>query len=170
MFCNNNCFKISSTRGKKWSIKRYWHGVEQSLSIKPIIQSQDNPKLSGDMQMLGAPHLEYVQKNVQRSHTCSKNTFNWITKQEHCLEINVQLRTPSMFCNNKGTIKTNPMHKRCWQKLCYVFWFPQEGILNTIEVENQRLFYTHGYNLTNEIMCKIPIMEKNCRDIYYFHK
>ena len=51
-------------------------GQNNDMGIKPIIQSQDNPKLSGDMQMQGAPHLEYVEKNVQRSHTCSKNTFN----------------------------------------------------------------------------------------------
>jgi len=60
-----------------------------------------------------------------------------IMTQKYCIEINVNLKTPPKLCSNKGTIKTNTMHKRCRQthNLLMFFGFHRRA------VENQNLFY-----------------------------
>lgn len=83
--------------------------------------------------------IKSILKTFCKEVSLARKTHSIMT-QKYCIEINVQLRTPSMFCNNKGSIKTNTTHKRA-----------------ILEVQNQKLFYTRRYNLTNEIICKIPM-------------
>lgn len=57
------------------------------------------------------------------------------------------------FAITKDQLRQTLRIKDAKHFLCF-FGFHTRAIL---EVQNQKLFYTRRYNLTNEIICKIPM-------------